>query len=74
MTEEEKDRIEKAARDKAFQEAGIEGRLKAVEDAVAVIRRAAENTAKWVGRAVLGGIVWLATEIADKIPQNWWPK
>ena len=74
MTDDERAAVAKAARDEALKEADLLGRLNAVEASVAKIKDAAEATAKWIGRAVLGGIVWLVTEIADKIPQSWWPK
>ena len=70
MTNEEKDRIEKAARDKAFQEANLENRLKAVEEAVDSF----QGALKWFFRAIWGGIAYLLTQVASGFSSGWWPK
>lgn len=66
MTPEEEDRI----RAKAFQDANLENRLKALEDGMSSI----EKAIKWFFRAIWGGVVYLLTQVAQMLFSGGWPK
>lgn len=66
MTPEEEDRI----RAKAFQDANLESRLKALEDGMSSI----ESAIKWFFRAIWGGVVYLLTQVAQWLFSGGWPK
>ena len=70
MTDEERRKIEADATAKAFKDANLEHRLKAVEDGFDEIRSAF----KWFLRAIYGAIVYVLTQIAQWLFSGGWPK